>query len=245
MMKPYERLSQVYDTGWGDFSEQYFGWINELLRERGLVQAKVLDLACGTGILALDLAKCGHVVRGIDISPEMISKAKAKAKAAGLSNISFEVQDIIRFEVDGMFDCVMCTFDSINYIRKLPDLRKMITRVASALHEGGLFIFDSNTKRLYQSHSNETLKRELNSEQFIENCSYNSTRNVATTTFSFSDGTYEIHKQRPYDYDVLNPLLRDVGLRIIRLFSWFDIIPYSPETAKLFCIAEKNTYTLI
>ncbi len=79
MMKPYERLSQVYNTGWGDFSEQYFGWINELLRERGPVQAKVLDLAHGTGTLALDLAKCGHVVRGIDISPEMISKGKAKS----------------------------------------------------------------------------------------------------------------------------------------------------------------------
>ena len=154
MMKPYQRLSQVYDTGWGDFSEQYSGWINELLRERGLVQAKVIDLACGTGTLALDLAKCGHVVRGIDISPEMISRARAKAKAAGLANISFEVQDIIRFEVDGMFDLATCTFDSINYIRKLPDLRKMITRVASTLCEGGLFIFDSNTKRLYQSHSN-------------------------------------------------------------------------------------------
>jgi len=130
MMKPYERLSQVYDTGWGDFSEQYLGWINELLRERGLVQANLLDLACGTGILALDLAKCGHVVRGIDISPEMIGKAKVKA--TGLSNISFEVQDIIRFEVDGMFDCVICTFDSINYIRKLTDLREMILQPNSS-----------------------------------------------------------------------------------------------------------------
>jgi ubiquinone/menaquinone biosynthesis C-methylase UbiE len=243
MIKPYERLSQVYDTGWGDFSEQYFSWVNEVLRERGLIQAKVLDLACGTGILALALAKCGHVVRGIDISPEMISKARVKS--AGLSNITFDIQDIVCFEADEMFDCVTCTFDSINYIRKLPDLRKMITRIASVLHERGLFFFDSNTKRLYQNHSNEAQKWELNGEQFIENCSYNSTRNVATTTFSFSDGTYEIHKQRPYDHDVLNPLLRNVGLRTICLSSWFDIIPYSPETTKLFCMTEKSTYTTI
>jgi len=201
MMKPYERLSRVYDSGWGDFSEQYVGWINELLHERGLMPAKVLDLACGTGTLAVELAKYGHVVQGIDISPSMISRAKAKS--TGLSNISFDVQDMVRFKVDGNFNLVTCTFDSINYIRNLIDLRKMLFRVASALCEAGLFIFDSNTEKLYQSRSNETYKRELNGQQFIEDCSYNSTRNEATTTFSFSDGTYEIHKQRPYNYDDL------------------------------------------
>ena len=238
MMKPYRRLSQVYDSGWGDFSEQYVYWIHRLLRERGLTQARVLDLACGTGTLAVELAKCGHVVHGIDISPKMISKAKAKSTK--LSSVSFDVQDMIRFKVDGKFDLVTCTYDSINYICNLIDLRKMLIRVASALREAGLFIFDSNTERLYQNHSDETLMRELNGQQFIEECRYDSARNEATTTFSFSDGTYEIHRQRPYDYDELDPLLRSAGLHVLHLFSWFDMIPYSPETAKLFCVAEKR-----
>jgi len=243
MIKPYERLSQVYDSGWAHFSEQYADWIRELLNERGLTQARILDLACGTGTLAVELAKCGHVVHGIDISPKMISQARSKL--TGLSSVSFDVQDMIRFNVEGRFDLVTCTYDAINYIRSLVDLRKMLIRVASALHEAGLFIFDSNTERLYQSHPNETHKRELNGQQFIEECRYDSTRNEATTTFSFSDGTYEIHKQRPYDYDELDPLLRRAGFHIIHLFSWFDMIPYSQETAKLFCVAEKRTQTTI
>ena len=239
MLTPYERLSQVYDAGWGDFSIQYVNLINELLDERGLVQAKILDIACGTGILAIELAQCGHVVHGIDISPEMISVAKTKS--IGLSNLSFDIQDMVRFNVDGNFDLVTCTFDSINYILKLGDLRDTLFRVTSVLYESGLFIFDSNTKHLYLSHSDQTQKRELNGQSFIEHCSYDSIRNKAAIVFSFSNGTYEIHKQRPYNYDELDPLLRRAGLNVIHLFSWFNIIPYMSNTAKLFCVAEKRT----
>ena len=72
MIKPYERLSKVYDFGWADFSKQYIVLINELFSEHGITQATILDIACGTGTLAIELAQSGHVVRGIDSSPEMI-----------------------------------------------------------------------------------------------------------------------------------------------------------------------------
>jgi hypothetical protein len=121
----------------------------------------------------------------------------------------------------------------------------MLLRVASVLHERGLFIFDSNTKQLYLSHSDETQKREINGQSFIEHCSYDSMHNEATIAFSFSDGTYEIHKQRPYDYDELDPLLHHAGLNVIHLYSWFHRIPYTANTAKLFCVAEKHTQTEI
>ena len=140
----------------------------------------------------MELAHCGHVVHGIDISAEMIEKARAKS--ARLSNISFDIQDMVRLRVDGKFNLVACTFDSINYIRDLSQVRRMLFRVASALDETGLFIFDSNTKRLYQSHSDETTKLVLDGRAFIQNCRYDSIRNEATTTFSFSDGTCEIHR---------------------------------------------------
>lgn len=238
MLVPYERLSRVYDAGWGDFSIQYVDLINELLRERGLALARILDLACGTGILAVELAQCGHTVHGIDISPQMIGIAKSRS--VGLPNLAFDIQDMVCFNVGGKFDLVTCTYDSINYIRRLSDLRKILSGVTSVLHKQGLFIFDSNTKELYLSHSNETQKRELNGQSFIQHCSYNSTRNVATTVFSFSNGTYEIHKQRPYGYDELFPLLKRVGFKVVHLFSWFERIPYAAKTPKLFCVAEKQ-----
>jgi len=241
MLRPYERLSQFYDNDLGDFSKQYVDWINELLHERGIGQARVLDIACGTGILAICLAQYGHIVHAIDSSPEMIYMAKSKS--IGMPDLSFDVQDMIQLNVNGKFDVVTCTFDSINYICKLNNLRKMLLRTASALHEGGLFIFDSNTKELYLNHSGETYKKEVNGQSFIQHFSYDSTRNISTTAFSFSDGTFELHKQRAYDYDTLEPLLRCAGFQVVHLFSWFEKMPYSSNTPKLFCVAEKHTET--
>lgn len=217
---------------------QYVGWINRLLAERGIVQGRILDLACGTGALAVELAHYGHIVHGIDISAAMIEKARMKS--ARFPNTSFDIQDMSRFNVEGKFDLIACTFDSINYIRRLSQVRKMLFCVTSALNETGLFIFDSNTRKLYQSHSNETTKLEFEGQDLIQHCIYDAVRNEAITTFSFPDGTYEIHRQRPYDYDELSPLLISAGLHIIYLFSWFDKISYSPGTEKLFCVAEKR-----
>lgn len=52
----------------------------------------VLDLGCGTGDLALTLARRGHAVTGVDISPVAIARARAKAAAENLT-VRFEVQD--------------------------------------------------------------------------------------------------------------------------------------------------------
>ena len=237
-LKPYERLSQVYDAGWGDFSIQYVSLINDLLMERGINRARILDIACGTGILAFELAKSGYLVYGVDISPEMIKMARLKS--TGLSNLTFDIQDMARLKVSDKYDLVACTFDSINYILKGSDLKRMLSRIASALRDKGIFIFDSNTKHLYLNHNDETERRELNGQSLIQHCIYNQNRNIATTVFSFSDGSYEIHKQRPYNYKELKPLLNHAGFKILSMFSWFEKIPYSTKTPKLFCVAEKN-----
>ena len=95
-MTIYSRLSQIYDLGWGDFSTNYAGLIHELLHDHHIIQARILDLACGTGILAIELARKGHIVKGIDISPEMIRLANSKS--TGLPNVFFEVADITDFQ---------------------------------------------------------------------------------------------------------------------------------------------------
>ena len=236
MLKPYEQLSRLYDAGWGDFSIHYVSLINELLRERHITQARILDLACGTGILAVELSRFGHIVHGIDISPEMIDIAKSKA--AGLPDVSFNVGDMVEFYFDGEFDLVTCTYDSVNYVRKIRDVRKLFSCISAVTNDKGLFLFDSNTKHMYLRHFDE-LQSDIHGEKFLQKCDYDTKRNLATTAFSFSDGTYEIHRQRPYSYDELHPLLNNARFRVLQLFSWFEHIPYSSDSPKFFCVAEK------
>jgi SAM-dependent methyltransferase len=234
----YERLSQVYDCDWGQFSRKYLTLITQLLEDRGIARAEILDLACGTGTLALELAKLGHRVLGVDVSPHMIEKARSKAMA--LSHVSFQVQDMRRFVSEGKFDLCACTFDSINYLLTAGDVKETFGRIGAALKQSGLFIFDSNTDRLYTNRHKETHSRELGGESFVQKCIYDPSKTEATTVFEFSDGAVEVHKQRPYDLTQLEPLLADAGMRVAATFGDFDKRPYDPETERLFCIAEKQ-----
>ncbi len=192
----YERFSTVYDLDWGKWSLQYVALIQEMLAQLDISHANILDLACGTGTLAVELAKLGHYVLGVDISPDMIEVAKSKA--AKLANVSFRVQDMAHFTTNEEFDCVTCTFDSLNYLLSIGDLRTVIANVATALQPHGLFIFDCNTDQLYLTGHKGTYQRELGGESFLQKFHYDPEKRIATTIFEFSDGTIEVHKQRPY-----------------------------------------------
>jgi SAM-dependent methyltransferase len=236
--KIYERLSQVYDLDWARFALQYVPLLSELLSERGIAQARILDLACGTGGLTVELADAGHFVHGVDISPQMIEIAKSKT--AGWSNVCFEVQDMVDFRVEGAFDLVTCTFDSINYLLDTDEVRAMLGRVAAVLRDLGLFAFDSNTEQLYATRHTGTYPRELGGESFVQQASYDPVRREATVVFEFADGTTEVHKQRPYDLEDLSGLLADAGLRVVHAFSGFDRSPYTSESERLICVAERE-----
>lgn len=54
---------------------------------------RVLDVACGTGALALKLAAAGRTVRGVDLSDKQIAYAREHARRRGVENVSFEVAD--------------------------------------------------------------------------------------------------------------------------------------------------------
>jgi SAM-dependent methyltransferase len=236
--KIYERLSKVYDLDWGKFAGQYVSLINLLLDERGITRARILDLACGTGTLAVELAKGSHFIHGIDISPQMIEIAKSKSMV--LSYVSFEVQDMTKFFVSDQFDLVSCTFDSINYLPDTDSVKATFSRVAKALRELGLFIFDSNTHRLYANRHRGTHERELGGESFVQRLNYDPAKKEATTVFEFSDGAIEVHRQRAYDLAELRPILAEEDLRIVHTYSGFDKKPYDSESERLICVAEKK-----
>ncbi len=236
-MRPYAKLSEIYDHGWADFSRRYVALLEEIFAERSLYPHDILDLACGTGTLAVELARRGYRVHGLDISPQMIEKARKKA--SDLGGVTFAKGNIARFQMRDRFDVVTCTFDAVNYLTQSEDAGNMFRCAARCLRKGGLLVFDSNTRHLYLSYQAETNKQEIDGTSFTQSCRFNRRQNIATTTFEFPDGTIEVHRQRPYDYKDFGPLLSAAGLQVLQLFSWFDRSPAGSDTEKLFCLARK------
>jgi ubiquinone/menaquinone biosynthesis C-methylase UbiE len=237
-MRIYERLSRIYDVGWGSFAEQYVNLIDQLLNEYGVNQARILDVACGTGMLAISLAGRGHIVHGIDLSSDMV--ALAESRSVSIPNVSFEVQDMTRLVVQDRFDLITCTFDSVNYVLNTDGVEAMFAGITRCLKRSGLFVFDSNTDQLYLSLGNGSQEKEVNGESFVHEWKYDPMTKEVTTTFRFADGSREIHRQRPYNLSELSPALAESGLRVVETWSWFDRRPYDARSPRLFCVAKRS-----
>ena len=92
-------------------------FINDLGLKPGM---KVLDVACGTGNLSLPAARLGAAVTGVDIAPNLLEQARAKAAAEGL-DIKFDEGDAeaLPYE-DASFDAVVTMYGAMFAPR--PDL---------------------------------------------------------------------------------------------------------------------------
>ena len=65
--------------------EQHDRWVKVLREWTGDDPLRILDVGCGTGVVSLLLAELGHDVTGVDFAPEMLERARAKARRADRS----------------------------------------------------------------------------------------------------------------------------------------------------------------
>ncbi len=109
-------------------------WRALLLGHLPAPPARVADLGCGTGTLSVLLAEQGYVVDGVDLSPEMLTRARTKA--AGLP-ATFAVGDASAPPLEqGSYDAVLCR----HVLWALPDPVVALRRWARLLVPGGLMV---------------------------------------------------------------------------------------------------------
>jgi ubiquinone/menaquinone biosynthesis methyltransferase len=117
-------------------------WKRRLVREAQVVSdERVVDLACGTGDIALEAAACGARVIGVDITPRMVELARAKAKRArheGLWPIPrFLIGDMAAVPLpDASVDVVTTGYG----LRNVPVLEQALDEIARVLKPGGRLV---------------------------------------------------------------------------------------------------------
>ena len=144
-MPAYKALAASYDRLTNDVDyEATVAFYHQLLEQEGVRPRTVADLACGTGSVALILAKQGYQVIGVDMSEEMLTVAAQRAQE--LKNPPrFIHQKLQALHLPRGVDLAVCALDSLDYITNPDDCAKAIRRVYKALNPGGVFLFDVNT----------------------------------------------------------------------------------------------------
>jgi SAM-dependent methyltransferase len=101
----------------------------------------ILDIACGAGRHALELARLGYSVTGNDLSPFLLEEARKEALKSQLQ-LKLTCCDMRHIPAGGLFDLVVQLFTSFGYFDVKEDDRLVLSRVCGALRKGGWYVLD-------------------------------------------------------------------------------------------------------
>jgi SAM-dependent methyltransferase len=141
----YNPFAWLYAHYWGDeYHCQAMPVLDRALLNRLAPPAAILDLCCGDGRIASALAQRGYEVTGVDASREMLRYARQRTPS-----VRFYLRDARRLKLRRSYDAVISTFDSLNHVLGIADLRKVFRNVYGVLNNGGYFLFDLNRENAY------------------------------------------------------------------------------------------------
>lgn len=144
----YESFAPIYNA----FNHQnnYEEWLGRVLlpelERHGLEHNRVLDVGCGTGRAFAPLLSRGWKVRGCDLSPSMLERANQE----GSGKVELDVADMRELPIYGEFELVLSLNDSVNYLLGDHDLQRALGGMHANLAEGGLILFDTNSRAMYE-----------------------------------------------------------------------------------------------
>lgn len=132
--KFWDFLAKHYDRGEGNPADRQD---LEILHKYLQPEDTVLELACGTGTLAIHLAGWVKEIQAIDISAKMITAAQRKAAQRNIANVHFAHTTLFDASYpEGSFDVVM----AFNILHLMEDIGSVLARINALLKPGGVFI---------------------------------------------------------------------------------------------------------
>jgi SAM-dependent methyltransferase len=136
-----EDLAYIHDRGYGDLAADAAGRAIAEMASAGLRIGTVVDLGCGSGVLAEAIVKAGYHVVGIDRSEAMLALARARVPTAEFRQGSFVSAELpASVAITAVGEVVNYVFDPEND----DDGRaRFFRRVHATLVPGGVFLFDA------------------------------------------------------------------------------------------------------
>ena len=224
MSSTYGDYARVYDSiGQSSFSRRMVDFVTAELARIGIGEGRLLDLACGTGSAAIELARRGFSVTGVDSSPAMLREARRKATEAGIA-AEFLQMDVRELDLVGEVDAATCLYDSLNYLLTVDEVASVMQRVGGALRPGGAFVFDFNTPYQYERlDARDVVTAERDDLFGVYQHRYDGVsriNEVLMTFFQREGGLYrrweERHVQRAYAPDEMRQAATSGGFIVLR-----------------------------
>ena len=138
----YDRYTQP--LGSEESQTQFVDFHLQLANDYG--QNGILDIACGTGNIAIPLAQSGHAVHAFDVSEAMIRRFRIKIGTfdeAVRSRIEISVQNMIDFSFERRFSLAMIPASGFMHVTTPEDQRQALENIHDHLMSGGVLTFNT------------------------------------------------------------------------------------------------------
>jgi ubiquinone/menaquinone biosynthesis C-methylase UbiE len=219
-------------------------------------QGDILDLACGTGRIAIPLAEAGLAVTGLDLSADMLKRAEEKAKDRGVAErITFLQGDMRTFDLGKTFSLIMIPFRSFLHLLHIHEQMKALSCIRKHLAPGGKFVmnvFVPKISHLYEESEKLSLRGTYRLDSGEEIAMWDYTRYDHFQQLSEVTRTYErISPDGVVTEKVvgrftlryifpaeLHHLLRLNGFKVTQRYGSFAKTPFDQNSTELIVVAE-------
>jgi SAM-dependent methyltransferase len=206
--------------------------------------ARVLDLAAGAGAHAIELAKRGFAVTGVDRTRAFLDRARAAAQAAQ-TQVEWVEADMRSFSRDGEFDAVVNLYTSFGFFEDAGDDLEVARNLRRSLKPGGAALLELLGKEIVAGQFRDRYWIEVDGELFLEE------RKVArdwewleSRWVVVSPGKAEVDARREfrvrhrlYSGAELRAKLLEAGFARVDLYGSFDGAPYDRAARRLVAVA--------
>lgn len=206
-------------------------------------QKLLLDLACGTGSLSVELCALGYDVIGVDASADMLAEAAAK----GRGKILFLCQTFDTLDLYGTVGAAVCALDSLNHITDAVALQAAFARVALFTAPGGVFVFDVNTPYKHrQILADNTFVYDLDDLFCVwQNTTDESLLTEITLDFFVRSGAHYTREserfcERAYAHETLVELLERTGFDLCAVYAGDTFDPPGETAQRAVYIAKRR-----
>ena len=243
----YRELAKSYDRLTSDVDYQAtVDFYDQILAREGLTPRTAVDLACGTGSVALLLVQKGLQVTAVDMSCDMLTAAQQKAAEANLYP-QFVCQPLQELQLPRGVDLAVCALDSIDYILDPKDCREAFRRIYKALNPGGCFIFDVNTPEKLRAMDGQVFLDEDDDVYCVWRGEFDEESNICSYGMDLfqRDGdvwlrSFEEHQEYAYSAQQLEEYLRSAGFTSIRVYGDRTFDPPKTGEQRIYLKARKG-----